>query len=159
MYKFIKNVNANVEEGRRYLTDVVKLELAPDGANFKVTLHPAVASGTEVITPVAVHPKLPSQMVPVTVPTYTVPDTLKVLVRAEPENLDYEEAGGNVRNWVETTVTVYPIVSEVFTNFDVATAYYEEVAHQLEQGDKVRNYRRSDVVLRDMYNTGNSRSH
>ena len=159
MYKFIKNVNANVEEGRRYLTDVVKLELAPDASNFRVTLYPAVISGTEVITPVAVHPKLPSQMVAKTVPTYTVPATLKILVRAEPENLDYEEAGGNVRNWVEATVTVTPIVDEIFTNFNTATAYYEEVAHQLEQGDRVRNYNRPDVALRNMYNSGNSRSH
>ena len=154
MFKFIKNVNANVEEGRRYLTNVVTT-----GGDHRVTLFPAVSNGTEVITPVAVHPKLPSDMTPVTVDTYTVPSTLKILVRADVEDLDYEEAGGNVRNWVEATVPVSAIVDETFTNLNTAIAYYEEVAHQLEQGDKVRNYRRSDVSLRDMYNSDNSRSH
>lgn len=173
MFQYIHNVNAKVEQGRRYLTDVVKLSLEtvdimedPDGEGtepavkvgeeYRVKVEPAVADGVETITTVPVHPK--TEGVEKEVPTYAVPTTLKVLVRAEPQDIAHETAGENQRNWVEQTVTVHPIVDVTFpeSKYTEALAFYEEMAHQLSQGDDIRNLHRSGVVG-SQYENNNSR--
>jgi hypothetical protein len=167
MFQYIHNVNAKVEQGRRYLTDVVKLALETEdildvdgitviGEQHRVTVHPAVANGVETITTVPVHPKTVGETKEV--PTYAVPSTLKVLVRADVEDIAHETAGENQRNWVEATVDVHPIVDSVFADHVKALAFYEELAHQLAQGDDIRNYQGQDA-LRDQYSNANSRYH
>ena len=153
-FRYFHDVNAKVEEGRRYLTDNLKLALDTNTGVHRVTLYPVVADGEQTITTTPVHPKTVGETK--VVPTFIVPTTLKILVRADVNTIEHETAGENQRNWVEATVPVSPIVDESFTNEAEAIAYYAEVEHQLSQGDVVRNYNRANVV-RDGYSFYNNR--
>lgn len=80
--KFVKNVNAYVEQADGYRADSVQVEL--NEGTFTVTAYPV--------------------------------DTAKVKI-AGAANL----------------------VNRTFLNLRLATAYYEQIIHQLEQGDIIRN--------------------
>jgi hypothetical protein len=50
-----------------------------------------------------------------------------------------------------------PIVDNTLADLNSALKFYSELAHQLSQGDVIRNYNLSGVTLRDSYNSNNSR--
>lgn len=174
LLQYVHDVNAKVEQGRRYLSDVVQVKLekvtipaVKDGETVvkpaydvhRVTAYPAIQTGEQSITTVPVHPK--TEGVTKTVPTYGVPETLKVLVRLAPNEIKQDTAGAYANNWTEQVVEVHPIVLNDFpeAEFEKAQDFYEEVIHQLFQGDDIRNYGLSGQTLRNRYADDNSRSH
>lgn len=50
-----------------------------------------------------------------------------------------------------------PIVLNTLADLNSALVYYNELAHQLSQGDVIRNLNLSGVVVRSPYNSNNSR--
>lgn len=155
MFKYIHDVNPRVEDDLKYLTDVVKLEMVKVGEEYTVTVHPAVMNGSEIVDSVPVHPKTVSEKVEV--PTYTVPDTLKVLVRKSVSEIEQDTAGANHNNWFEKEIVVSPIIQETFALEEDAVKYYDMVAGQLAEGDVLRNLPVPGSALRDSYDSHNSR--
>ncbi|QPX71699.1 hypothetical protein [Bacillus phage SP8] len=156
LFKYIHDVNAKVEEGRRYLSDVVRVALDkeetkdPDtqevlSTAYRVTAYPVVQVGEEEVPYIPVHPKTAEPGQKVTVPVYDVPEELPILVRGRnPEATgDYDD-----HIWVTEMVKVSPIVDEVFgeDDFEKARLYYEDVAAQLAEGDDIRHYFRKDLA-------------
>lgn len=151
MFKYIHDINAKVEDGRRYLTDVVKLEMKPKDDKFLVTAEPAVQIGEESIMTVPVHPKTVSE--PKIVPTYGTPTKLKVLVRKGTDEIVQDMSNGNHSNWEEKEVDVSPIVYEIFDTEEMAAEFYDKVADQISEGDELRHLPRPDTNLRGYGNT------
>lgn len=156
MFTYVHDVNAKVEEQRRYLTDSVMVSIVEDGAEHVVKVENVVVDGEEQVTIPPVHPK--TEAVTKMVPTYAVPTELPVLVRKDALEIDSEPAGDNVRNWEEITVPVSPILEERFTDEELAIKFYHEVILQLSEGDQLRHLP-SARVMQSAYDRDNSRSH
>lgn len=132
LLKYVHNVNANVEQHRRYLSDVVEVKLQDVVDKYRVTAYPVVPNGMETVTVPPVHPK--TEAVTKQVPTYVVPATLKTLVRTfDPTKGDYDS-----HNWAPQEVTVTAIVDETLDTVEAAIAFYNELEHQLSQGDVIK---------------------
>lgn len=155
MLKYIHNINAHVEDGVRYLTDVVRVKMEKVGEAFVVTAHPAVQVGVETIQTVPVHPD--TESVALEVPVYDVPATVKRLVRAETVDLEQDTSNNPSNNWREEEVTVSPLVEESFVLESDAVRYYEAVAGQLAEGDQLRHLPVPGKELRVSYDAQHSR--
>ncbi|WIT25872.1 hypothetical protein [Bacillus phage SPO1L1] len=155
LFRYIHDVNAKVEENKRYLSDVVRVALDKEETKdpttqevlsslYRVTAYPVVQVGEEEVPYIPVHPKTAEPGQTVTVPTYDVPEKLPVLVRGRnPEATgDYD-----THIWVKEEVEVRPLVDEIFgeEEFEKARMYYEDVAAQLAEGDDIRHYHRKDL--------------
>lgn len=130
--QYVHNVNANVEENLRYLTDVIKVSVEEVAGKFRVTAFPVVPNGVETITQFPVHPA--TEAVTKQVATYEVPEELPVLVKGfDPTGGDYDS-----HTWEEILIPVSAIVDETFADIKPALKYYEEIVHQLYQGDIIK---------------------
>lgn len=154
MFKYIHNIDAYVEDGIKYLTDVVKVSMEEVGEEFVVSAYPAIQTGVETVNSVPVHPKTVSEEIEV--PVYAVPTTLKVLVRVSPFLAEQDTSNGNHNNWKEKEVTVTPLVLEKFEEESDAIAFYESVAGQLAEGDALRHLPHNKP-LRSTYDAHNGR--
>lgn len=132
LLKYVHNVNANVEEHRKYLTDVVEVKLEDVAGKYRVTAFPVVPNGMQTVTVQPVHPK--TEVTTKQVPTYAVPAKLKTIVR----NFDPTKGDYDSHNWEEQEVNVSAIVDETLDTAEQAIAFYNELEHQLSQGDVIK---------------------
>jgi len=163
--QYVHNVNAKVEEGKRYLSDDVKIALdkidVPEDTEngiaaysyYHVTAYPVVQVGTQTQQSVPVHPETVSKTI--TVPVYDVPATLKYIQRVKNPN-----ATGDYDAFLlqEVEVAVEPIADEKFDadQLPQALEYYDMLYQQLHEGDDIRHYNRAGDI-RKPYDTDNSR--
>ena len=155
---YVHDVNANVEEKRKYLSDVVQVSLEEvkkleEVVGYLVKAMPAVISEYEEVQITPVHPK--TETITKSMPKYTVPTKLTVQVRVPVADRKQETANEQVMNWTTEEVVVEPIVIAEFTDEAPAQAYYQAVIAHLHEGTDVRTV--PVGVVRDSYEADNSR--
>ncbi|AYP68629.1 hypothetical protein EalM132_00117 [Exiguobacterium phage vB_EalM-132] len=156
MFTYVHDINAKVEEQRRYLTDSVKVSIVEENDLHVVKVEPVIVDGEETVTIPPVHPK--TEAVTKVVPTYKVPEELDVLVRKSVEEIVQDSAHTNHNNWETLTIEVSPILHEEFEDEELAIKFYHEVILQLSEGDQLRHLP-SARPMQSAYDKDNSRSH
>lgn len=155
---YVQDVNANVEEKRKYLSDVVQVSLTEvkkleEVVGYQVKAMPAVITGYSEVQVTPVHPK--TETVTKSMPVYTVPSTLTIQVRVPVADRKQETANEQVMNWTTKEVTVEPIVTADFSDEISAQNYYEAVIAHLHEGTDIRTV--PVGLVRDSYTDNNSR--
>lgn len=159
---YVENVNAQVEEHSKYLTDVVQVKvdkvvtqvnLDPEVTTFKVSATPAVVSGQETKTSIPIHPKTESKEIQV--PVYSVPTTVQKLVRLGVGETKQDTAGDFANNWKTVEVAVSPIIEAEYETEAEAMSVYTKILAQLHEGADIRNV--AVAPVRESYHNDNSR--
>lgn len=158
---YVHDVNANVENKEKYLTDVVQVTMdkitteEPPGTviGYRVIAMPAVITDYTDVQVTPVHPK--TETVTKRVPVYGVAENVTVQVRVPVADRKQETASGQVMNWTTKEVKANPIVLEDFETEASAMAYYQAVVAHLHEQTDIRTIPVGKI--RDSYESLNSR--